>query len=393
MANDRSGDAIVAGHICLDLIPAFDGAPAIEPGRLVKIGPAIVTTGGVVANTGLALHKLGTPVRLMGKTGDDEFGRIVMDVLRSHGPCLADDMIVADGESTSYSIVISPPDRDRTFWHCPGANDTFSADDVPYDNFGSARFFHFGYPPVMARMYRNGGAELADLLGRARERGVAVGLDMCSPDSNSDAGRIDWAALLARVLPNVDVFFPSIDELLYMLDRPAFDRLARNPEDAVDGQLIRTIGERLMRLGVAAAVIKLGDRGLYVRTSDENGRIEDFCRRLGLNTADWKDREIYAPCFSPSKVAGTTGSGDCTIAGFIASILRGEDPTTAATSAVAVGACSVEAADATGGVRPWDEVKARLEAGWQRSSRAIAWPTHGLAADRSGTLSLNGNRP
>jgi sugar/nucleoside kinase (ribokinase family) len=101
------------------------------PGRLLNIGPAAISTGGAVANTGMALHRLGVPVRLMGKVGDDLFGRAVLDVLRTGAPHLADGMIVTPGEATSYSIVISPPDIDRSFLHCPGANDTFGADDVP----------------------------------------------------------------------------------------------------------------------------------------------------------------------------------------------------------------------------------------------------------------------
>jgi hypothetical protein len=34
--------------------------------------------------------------------------------------------------------------------------------------------------------------------------------------------------------------------------------------------------------------------------------------------------------------------------------------------AAAVGACNVEAADALGGLRSWEETRARIEAGWPR---------------------------
>jgi len=83
----------------------------------------------------------------MGKVGDDILGRAILDFLRRHDPRLADGMIVAAGEPSSYTIVISPPGVDRMFLHCPGANDTFGAADVAYDRLGSARLFHFGYPP------------------------------------------------------------------------------------------------------------------------------------------------------------------------------------------------------------------------------------------------------
>jgi sugar/nucleoside kinase (ribokinase family) len=140
-----AAEAVVAGHVCLDVIPALKGPPDVEPGRLIDIGPAALSTGGAVANTGLALHRLGVSVRLMGKVGDDLFGRAVLDALCGHDPRLADGMMVAGGEATSYSIVISPPGVDRSFLHCPGANDRFSSDDLRYDLLRSALLFHFGY--------------------------------------------------------------------------------------------------------------------------------------------------------------------------------------------------------------------------------------------------------
>ena len=66
-------------------------------------------------------------------------------------------MIVSDPEVTSYTIVISPPGHDRSFLHCPGANETFTAADVPYEQLAGVRLFHFGYPPLMPRMYADGG--------------------------------------------------------------------------------------------------------------------------------------------------------------------------------------------------------------------------------------------
>jgi sugar/nucleoside kinase (ribokinase family) len=65
-------------------------------------------------------------------------------------------------------------------------------------------------------------------------------------------------------------------------------------------------------------------------------------------------------------VVGTAGSGDATIAGFLAAFLRDMTPEEAVTMAVAVGACNVEAADTLSGIRPWDETLRRVAAGWPR---------------------------
>jgi len=357
-SNDTPPQVVVAGYICLDIIPVLTEAPDLRPGGLVVAGPAVLSSGGAVGNVGLALDRLGVPVRLMGKIGDDLFGRALVDVLRGRHPGLADGMIVTPGETTSYSVVINPPGVDRSFLHCPGANNTFGAADIPLDRLAGARILHFGYPPLMRRLCADGGAELKELLAAVRERGLVTSLDVCQPDPHGDAGRIDWTALLARVLPAVDIFAPSFDELCFMLDGDA--------HRVLDLGQLRMLADRTLAMGPAVVALKLGDQGLYVRTSDDRAALGRLCGTLGLDPAVWRDREVLAPCFRATRVAGTTGSGDCTIAGLIAALLRGEDPVAVATSATAVGACSVEAPDATGGIPPWPDVAARLAAGWSR---------------------------
>ncbi|HJX46706.1 MAG TPA: PfkB family carbohydrate kinase, partial [Gaiellaceae bacterium] len=224
-AADDVPEAVVAGHVSLDVFPVLQGPVRLEPGRLVVVGPAVMSTGGAVANTGVALHRLGVRVRLVAKIGADLFGRAVLDALAEHGERLADDLIVSAEEATSYTIVINPPGVDRSFLHCPGANQTFSAQDVPYEKLEGVRLFHFGYPPLMPAMYANGGAQLRDMFARVHERGPATSLDVCQPDPEGEAGRVDWQEVLAQALPFVDVFAPSIDDLLFMLDPQARERL------------------------------------------------------------------------------------------------------------------------------------------------------------------------
>jgi sugar/nucleoside kinase (ribokinase family) len=370
-------EVVVAGHVCLDIIPALTGPPDLRPGKLVVIGPSAVSAGGPVGNVGLALDRLGVPVRLMGKIGDDMFGRELLDVLRGRDPRLAEGMIVVPGETTSYSVVINPPGVDRTFLHCPGANDTFGAADVPLDRLLGARILHFGYPPMMRRLYRDGGAELRALLSAVRERGLVTSLDLCEPDPHSEAGHVDWVAWLAGALPAVDVFAPSVDELRFMLDPTT--------HGTVDLGQLRLLARRALAMGPAVVALKLGDQGLYVRTARDAAALERLTATLGLEPTAWRDREVLAPCFRARRMAGTTGSGDCTIAGLLAALLRREDPVAVATCATAVGACSVEAPDATSGVPAWADVAERLAAGWPRLST-----TPGLAAgwrrDAQGTL-------
>jgi sugar/nucleoside kinase (ribokinase family) len=218
---------IVAGHVCVDIIPAFGEQVApldtlLRPGHLTIVGPALISTGGAVSNTGLALHRLGIPVRLMGKIGQDLFGEAILSVFRSHSPALADGMLISPGEDSSYTLVINPPGVDRIFIHCPGANDTFGASDVPIEEVRQARIFHFGYPSLMRRMHVDDGVELSQLMANVKAAGVITSLDMSLPDPGSSAGRADWQLTLERTLPYVDLYVPNLEETLFTIDRPRY---------------------------------------------------------------------------------------------------------------------------------------------------------------------------
>ena len=146
--------AIVAGHLCLDIIPQITGITpeafraAFMPGHLIDVGPVALSTGGPVSNTGLALHKLGVPTQLMGKIGDDLFGQAVTQLVSAYDPRLVGGMVVDPQANTSYTVVINPPGVDRIFLHCHGANDTFSADDVRYDLLDDVGSFPFRLPAL-----------------------------------------------------------------------------------------------------------------------------------------------------------------------------------------------------------------------------------------------------
>ncbi|WP_258171129.1 carbohydrate kinase family protein [Paenibacillus sp. R14(2021)] len=387
----KSVEVVAAGHICLDVIPSLctqlGMGTLLVPGKLVEIGAAQIAVGGAAANTGLALHRLGLRTKLMGKIGSDLFGEAILRILREYDHELADGMIIAPGEHTSYTIVINPPQIDRIFLHCTGANDHFAADDLQVEELAGARLFHFGYPPLMRQMYMNGGTELAALLSRVKGRGLTVSLDMAKPDPGSPAGQADWRSILMKALPFVDVFLPSFEEILFMLRRGRYEELAAaHGSDLLpfaEGPLLRELAEELLTLGSAIVVLKLGEHGLYLRTTSDPSRLADMGKgAVGMIEA-WLDRELLAPCFEV-EVTGTTGAGDCTIAGFLAGLLRGYGPEETLNGAVAAGACNVEQADATSGVRSWEAIEARLAAGWPKRPVHHALQEWSKARDSSG---------
>jgi len=371
--------AVVAGHICLDLIPALDhmaeGAfvELFRPGHLINAGPVLFSTGGPVSNTGLALFRLGVPTRLIAKVGDDPFGGIVRSLVERFDPGLVQGLVTDAAVPTSYTVIINPPGVDRIFLHCPGANDHFRAQDVDLGLVAQAGLFHFGYPPIMRRMYLSGGTELAEVFRRAKAAGATTSLDVSFPDPASESGQVNWREILAAALPNVDIFLPSLEEILFMLRRKTFDRAPGGAAiNLLTPNLLAELSGELMEMGARIVMIKLGDRGAYLRTA-RSERLRHMGRAAPDDLESWSDQELWAPCFRVN-VAGTTGSGDATIAGFLSALLRDFSPRQALTAAVAVGACNVEAADALSGLRSWEETLARIEAGWQRLPVALSAP-------------------
>lgn len=365
-------EVVVAGHVCLDIIPSITNRQDKEniclPGRLVEVGSALLSTGGAVSNTGVALHRLGVKVKLMGKVGDDLFGSKILSILAEHGEHLADRMIVAEGECSSYSIVLEPPGADRMFLHCKGTNDTFTTSDINFDDLLGARLFHYGYPPLMQNMYKNDGEALTSMFQQIKAMGIMTSLDMAMPDPNSEAGHIDWRSLLQNVLPHVDLFLPSLDEILYMLQRERFERLQAvvqndNLVAAVDGYLLHSLSEELLQMGVAVVVLKLGEHGLYMRTTSNKLRLQAIGGSLPEHL--WLNRELLVPSYDVH-IEGTTGAGDCTIAGFIAGVLKNLKPEDILLRAAGTGAHNVEKADATSGVVSWQALESRIRGGWNQ---------------------------
>ena len=362
---------ISAGHICLDITPVFpDTAKGISidklllPGNLVRMEQADVHTGGSVANTGLALKLLGNEVELLGKIGNDAFGNIVKSIAASYG---AGGLIEDSDSSTSYSVVLAIPGYDRIFLHNPGANDSFSDNDIPETSLEDAVLFHFGYPPLMKKMYANGGEELAGMFRRIKEHGIAASLDLAAVDPASEAGRIDWQEILGNVLPYVDFFVPSFEELCFMLDRDRYARLHTGGDITEGLDLIAEampLAEKAISMGCRAVLIKCGTAGMVYKTApaESFGAIGS---RLRIDTAAWADKEGIQPCFKAEIIKSGTGAGDTSIAAFLTGILQGYSPKECAALAAAEGACCVTAYDALSGLKPIEELSLKIKNGWE----------------------------
>jgi len=360
-------DIIVCGHLTLDIIPNLQMlAPhnLIDAGKLFDIGTMDMSTGGAVSNTGLALHRLGSNVALMGLVGDDWIGQVILDFLRKHDKSLADYIQVVPSASSAYTIVIEPQNHDRTLLTHTGTNHLFGLDTLNMDIIQRAKIFHLGYPTLLPHLYQNNGNELLAIFQTVKQDlGKITSLDMTLPDANHPSGQVDWRAILSRLLPSVDIFIPSIEEILFMVRREDYEQWHGDVMPHMTADYLSHLANDLIAMGCAIVGFKLGERGLYIQTTDDISRLS-FLTAIGQSPQIWVNAQVQQPAFKVD-VMGTTGAGDATYAGFLSAMIRSLDVEYCATMACAVGACNVEATDPTSGVKSWDEILQRIELGWE----------------------------
>lgn len=389
----RKYDIMVAGHLCIDVIPRFPNTGAktigeiMRPGKLVNVENAKISTGGPVSNTGLNMKKLGGEVAFCARTGDDEFGRLTISMLERNGN--AEGVHVIDGAASSYTVVVAPPGIDRIFLHNPGTNNTFGPEDLDPALIAQCRHFHFGYPPLMQRMYDNDGAALRKVFQIAKEAGATTSCDMTLPDPSSPSGKVNWRRILENILPFVDIHLPSIEETFFMLDPAAFLKMKKEHNDA---ELIdfftpedyARVADAVLAMGTKMVSLKSGHRGFYVKTAAK----KTFATMGAAKPADpenWSSRELWAPAFKVESFGSATGSGDSSIAGFLTAFLRGLPIESALKYAVCLGWQNVQVLDAVSGIHTWDESTAFLKRnmpiidahisspGWRWSEKEGLW--------------------
>ena len=360
-----SADVMVAGHIALDILPDMSMlAPeeVIAAGKVFEIGPISYSTGGAVSNTGLALHRLGIDVKLFGLIGDDWVGRAIIDYVRGFHPALGDHIRVLPGGASPYTIVFEPRNRDRTLLTNIGVYQNFDQHSIPLDLAAGCKVFHLGYPTLMPRLYLDAGENLRSLLTAVKALGCVTSVDMSLPAADHPSGQADWRGILRACLPAVDIFVPSIEEILFMLRPADHARWGGEIIARMTPAYLADLARELLDLGVGIAGFKLGERGLYLCATDDEPRLS-FLSALAQSPTSWAGVASWQPAFQV-QVAGTTGAGDAAYAGLIASLIRGLDYESCARMACAVAACNIESADATSGVRSWAATQARLASDW-----------------------------
>jgi sugar/nucleoside kinase (ribokinase family) len=382
MENKKDIEIVAAGHTCLDLIPAFTIEEKVDnmtdvlvPGKMINMGKCVVVGGGPVTNAGVSIRRLGVKTELIGKVGNDDFGQQILRWYEEYEGHF-EGIHTVDGESTSYTIAICIPGIDRFYLHHCGANDTFGYDDMNFDLVQRSKLMLFGYPPWMAKLYENKGDELTRILKKTKELGTTTVLDLSLPDVNSRAGQIDWMAILDDWVPQTDIMVPSAEEIFYFLYKDKFLNKKANlgPKESVLDHMtvseISEMGNDLIKMGAAMAMIKCGHRGLYIRTANI-----DRLKKLGAagcaDLENWTNRELWFPVYEEEKFVGALGSGDSAIAGFLAAFVWGHTIESCLKYANAAGSMNVTVPDGLSWNKGFDDLTKRIEAGWKTKNLKI----------------------
>lgn len=286
---------VVADHVCTP-IPRLPDA-----GELVTADRLILTIGGCAANAAVNLAKMSVTVAVVGRVGDDVFGRVVAELLRGHGVDVSD-LRVSPGTDTSQTLIVNVVGQDRRFIHTFGANAEFRAADISLARAARCSVLYLGGYLATPNMLQD---ELVPVFAAARAAGARTMLDVVVPPGNH-------LPKIERLLPHVDVFLPNTDEAALLTGEKDPLRQA----------------EAFRRLGAGTVVVTMGNAGAVL--VDNRVRL-----RAG----------VY-----PVTLVDASGGGDAFDAGYIAGLLRGLDPEGCLRLASALGASCVRALGTTPGV-------------------------------------------
>ncbi len=283
-----------------------------EKGVLLPVNSITMHNGGNAMTASINIRKLGVETSLIGCVGKDIFGDYLKQCLINAGVSV-DGIKAVEGVQTSSSVLmIEEKTKERSFFHCEGANAAFSIEDIDFDVVSRSDIV-FVTGSFLLKTFD--GEQTMEFLKKCKVMGKTTALDVCWDATGK------WGEKLDMVMPYIDIFLPSIDEARLIAKK-------ETPEEMAD---------EFFKKGVGTVVIKCGSNGCYVRAS--------------------KDAEgVMLPIFKVENVVDTTGAGDSFCSGFLAAYARGEDILTCAKTGNAVGAHCVMAKGATSGIKSYDEI-------------------------------------
>lgn len=295
------------GDINIDLaleIPVFpqEGGEAIASRQTTALG-------GSATNTAISLARLGYDARLIGRVGDDAWGRQALADLAQSG--VDTRWITSDAvEPTQLNIVTVSDGGERTMFAYRGANALLGPGDVVDDLFDGVALLHLSGYALLQSPQTDAALRAVDL---AMERQIPVTLD-----------------IPAGVVPQI------AHRVLQLL--PRLDTIMLGEADLIELGVTRP--SALLGLGVRHVALKRGAAGSSLHAGDS------VADASGFNVA----------------VVDTTGAGDAFAAGQIYARLEGLSGPASCLLANALGAAAVQYRGAGLAMPGWADIERLLSA-------------------------------
>jgi ribokinase len=303
---------VVVGSINMDLVASAEYIPSV--GETIKGTGFQFQPGGKGANQAVAVAKLGYPVRMVGKVGDDLFGTQLLNQLKESGVDTAG--VAVSSGSSGIALVVVSHCGENSIVVIPGANATVTPEflEQKRDIICSAGL-------VLAQLEIP--IETVEHLALMCEReNIPLILDPAPA-----------RPLSRRLLESVAWFTPNETEAAFFAGGDTSADSSSSPD---------LVTERLFEKGVRRMVLKLGDRGAFLVTGADN--------QLMLKSA-------------PVCAIDTTGAGDAFNGAFATGLLQGYEPFKSARFAIAAAAVSVTRVGAQASMASMEEVQELLERG------------------------------
>ncbi len=282
---------VVVGSLNLDLVARAASIPA--PGQTLLGADFATHPGGKGANQAVAVARLGYPVRMVGRLGDDGFGAQLRDHLTHSGVDIAG--VRTSPGSSGVAVIVVAATGENSIVVIPGANALLTPRDLD-ESIGILRS-----ASVVLTQLEIPLDTVSHLAALCQREGVPLVLDPAPAQT-----------LPREILSKVTWFTPNETEAAFYAGTPA----SADPEDT---------SNRLMDMGLTNLVLKLGSRGAYLATPDgQRRRIASF----------------------PVRAVDTTAAGDCFNGAFATGLALGMAPPESARFAAAAAALSVTRAGA-----------------------------------------------
>ena len=314
------------GNLIVDVIKEIDAYPAL--GNLSTITDVTYATGGLVPNCLLDLAKMdpSLPLEAVGLVGRDAYGDRVVGALSVAG---VDTRHIGRHPvlRTSFTDVMSCG-RERSFFHCRGANAAFSPEHIPLDDL-RADILHFGYILLLDALDAPEpahGTVLAGVLARAQAMGFKTSVDVVSEQGSR------FARCVTPSLRYTD--YCVINEV----EAAAVTGIAcRDGQGRLLFDRMRPICEALLAFGVRQWAVVHCPEGSFAVDG------QSYLRQPSL-------------ALPQSEIRGKTGAGDAFCAGILYSASQGIALPEALRLATVAAAASLTRANACDGLRPVAEL-------------------------------------